>query len=59
LQAGVLGLLLMPGCQLAGHGRLAATKTPMPGPWTRSVIHVAIGGQQVMATDRNQRSVIS
>jgi len=34
-------------------------QTLMPGPWTRSVIHVAIGGRRVMATDRNEQSVIS
>jgi hypothetical protein len=31
----------------------------MPGPWTRSVIHFAIGRRQEMATDRNEQSVIS
>jgi hypothetical protein len=34
-------------------------QTLMPGPWTRSVIHFAIGGRQVMTADRNQQSVIS
>jgi hypothetical protein len=31
----------------------------MPGPWTRSVIHLAIGRRQDMAADRNEQSVIS
>ena len=31
----------------------------MPGPWTRSVIHFAIGRWQKVATDRNEQSVIS
>jgi hypothetical protein len=29
------------------------------GPWTRSVIHFAIGALTVMATDCNEQSVIS
>ena len=31
----------------------------MPGPWTGSVIHSAIGRRQEMTTDRNEQSVIS
>jgi hypothetical protein len=31
----------------------------MPGPWTRSVIHSAIGRRQEMAADRNGQFVIS
>jgi hypothetical protein len=30
----------------------------MPGPWTRSVIHFAIGRRQEMATDRDGQYVI-
>ena len=50
---GIAGPLALPaiggwGCQML-----------MPGPWTRSMIHVAVGHRQVMATDRNEQSVIS
>jgi hypothetical protein len=31
----------------------------MPGPWTGSVIHSAIGRRQEMTTDHNEQSVIS
>jgi len=31
----------------------------LPGPWTRSVIHFAIGRRQAMAADRDGQSVIS
>ena len=44
------GILAHPG---------ARAQTPMPGPWTRSVNHVAAGHRQVMATDRNEQSVIN
>jgi hypothetical protein len=31
----------------------------MPGPWTRSVIHFAIGRRQEMTAGRDEQSVIS
>jgi len=47
-----------PGPGPAGHGRLDGQML-MPGPWTRSVIHFAIGRRQEMATDCNEQPVIS
>ena len=31
----------------------------MPGPWTRSVSSVSVGHRQVIATERNEQSVIN
>src|SRR5262247_2444043 len=47
-----------PGPGPAGHGRLGLPDADA-GSWTRSAIHFAIGSRQMMATNRNEQSVIS